>query len=297
MRPVIRRLAFPLAALLALAACGKADPPPGFEGPPSPVLFEVSSPDGVIEGWMFGTIHSLPDGVAWETGALEGVLARADLLVVEVRNLDDASALREAFTERAYTAGQPPLAEKVPAAMRGDLLTILAEHDLAVDAFAGMETWAAALTLAQYAETGEAANGVDRALLARVPRENVLELEGAARQLDVFDGLPEAEQRDLLAAVVADMTRHDADPMRHATDWYAGRIDHLADPATSAILADPELREALYAGRNREWAQRLAALLEGEPRPLVAVGSAHLAGEDGLPALLAARGYTMRRIQ
>ncbi len=294
---MIRRLAFPLAALLALAACGKADPPPGFEGRPSPALFEVSSPDGAVEGWMFGTIHSLPDGVAWETEALEGVLARADLLVVEVRDLDDASGLREAFAERAYTAGQPPLAVKVPAPMRGDLFAVLAEHDLAASAFAGMETWAAALTLAQYAATGEAANGVDRALLARVSREKVVELEGAARQLDVFDGLPEAEQRDLLEAVIADMTREGEDPMRHATDWYAGRIDHLANPATSAILADPELREALYARRNREWTERLAALLEREPRPLIAVGSAHLAGEDGLPALLAAHGYTVRRIQ
>lgn len=246
---------------------------------------------------MFGTIHSLPHGVDWETEALERVLARADLLVVEVRDLDDASGLREVFAERAYTADQPPLAAKVPAAMRGDLFAVLAKHDITADAFAGMETWAAALTLAQYAETGEAANGVDRALLARTPREKTVELEGAARQLDVFDGLPEAEQRDLLAAVVADMARQGQDPMRHAVDWYAGRIEHLADPATSAILADAELREALYAGRNRQWAERLAALLEGEPRPLVAVGSAHLAGKDGLPALLAARGYTVRRIQ
>ena len=291
-----RSAPFALAALLALAACGKAGPPPGFEGPPSPALFEISSPGGAVEGWMFGTIHSLPDGVVWETATLEGVLDRADLLVVEVRDLDDAPALREAFTERAYTAGQPPLAAKVPADMRGDLSAVLAEHDVAGDTFAGLETWAAALTLAQYAETGEAANGADRALISRVPREKVVELEGAAHQLDVFDRLPEAEQRDLLAAVIADMARNE-NPLRHAADWYAGRIDHLADPATSAILADPELREALYAGRNREWAERLAALLEREPRPLIAVGSAHLAGDDGLPALLAARGYTVRRVQ
>lgn len=294
---MIRPTAVALVALLALAACGKADPPPGFEGPPSPALFEISSPGGAVEGWMFGTIHSLPDGVAWETAALEGVLDRADLLVVEVRDLDDAPALRKAFTERAYTAGQPPLTEKVPAEARDDLSAVLAEHDVAADTFAGLETWAAALTLAQYAETGEAANGADRALISRVPREKVVELEGAARQLEVFDRLPEAEQRDLLAAVIADMARKDEDPLRHAADWYAGRIDHLADPATSAILGDPELRETLYAGRNREWVERLAALLEREPRPLIAVGSAHLAGEDGLPALLAARGYTVRRIQ
>ncbi|RXZ66174.1 TraB/GumN family protein [Pelagerythrobacter rhizovicinus] len=293
----MRGVALALAAPLALAACGTADPPPGFDGPPSPALFEISSPDGAVEGWMFGTIHSLPDGVAWQTEALDGALARADLLVVEVRDLDDPAALYEVFAARAYAAGEPPLPAKLPAALRRDLFAILAEHDVTADAFAGMETWAAALTLAQHAETGDAANGVDRALLARVPRENVVELEGAARQLDVFDRLPEAEQRDLLAAVVADMVRHGDDPARHARAWYEGRIDHLADPATSAILADPELREALYAGRNRDWAVRLTELLADDPRPFVAVGSAHLAGEDGLPALLAARGYTVRRIQ
>lgn len=294
---MIRGILPALAALIALAGCGKADPPPGFEGPPAPALFEISSPGGAVEGWMFGTIHSLPDGVAWETEALAEVLARTDLLIVEVRDLDDTAALREAFADRAYMAGQPPLAAKVPAAAREDLFALLAEHGVTTDAFAGMETWAAALTLAQYAETGDAANGVDRALLGGFPRAQVVELEGAARQLDVFDRLPEGEQRDLLAAVIADMARNRQEATRHAADWYKGRIEHLADPATSAILRDPELRQALYAGRNRDWAAKLAVLLERAPRPLVAVGSAHLAGEEGLPALLAARGYGVRRIQ
>lgn len=291
------RLAFALAALLALAACGKADPPPGFAGEPSPALFEVSSADGAVEGWLFGTIHSLPDGVDWRTAAFDRALEGADLLVVEVRDLDDAAALRKAFANRAYRGGEPPLAARVAPDRRQALFAILSEHDLTADTFAGMETWAAALTLAQYAETGEAANGVDRALLREVPARRIVELEGAERQLDAFDRLPEAEQRDLLAAVIDDMARTREDPGKHAADWYRGRIDHLADPATSAMLADPELREALYAARNRTWTDRLATMLAGDRRPLVAVGAAHLAGDDGLPALLAARGYTVRRIQ
>lgn len=294
---MIRRTALALVAALALAACGESRPPPAFAGPPSPALFEISSPDGAVEGWLFGTIHSLPDGVAWRTEALAAAIDRADLLVVEVRDLADAEALHEAFTDRAYTPGQPPLASRIAPSQRQALFAILAENDLTADTFATMETWAAALTLAQYAETGDAANGVDRALLAEVPREKIVELEGAARQLDLFDRLPETEQRDLLGAVIADMARQGDDPTRHAANWYTGRIDDLADPATSALLADPELRETLYAARNRDWTRRLDSLFEGEPRPLVAVGAAHLTGEDGLPALLAAQGYTVRRVQ
>ena len=42
---------------------------------------------------------------------------------------------------------------------------------------------------------------------------------------------------------------------------------------------------------------RIAQLLEAGQRPFVAVGTGHMIGEDGLPALLAERGYTVRRIQ
>lgn len=50
--------------------------------------------------------------------------------------------------------------------------------------------------------------------------------------------------------------------------------------------------EAILTGRNRDWVDKLTAIFP-ERRVLVAVGSGHLPGTDGLISLLRARGYTV----
>ena len=68
-----------LAGALALAGCGA----PEREWPaPSPALWEVTGADGA-RGWLFGTIHALPDGVEWRTPALDEALTQAATLVVD----------------------------------------------------------------------------------------------------------------------------------------------------------------------------------------------------------------------
>ena len=60
----------------------------------------------------------------------------------------------------------------------------------------------------------------------------------------------------------------------------------------------PALYEALLQRRNLAWADRLDAVMrQGQGTDLVVVGALHMAGDEGLPALMKARGYTVRRVQ
>jgi len=284
--------------LLALAAgCSNApDSPAEGAAPPAPLLYEIASADGSVEGWMVGTIHALPAFVRWRTPAIDMAASSADLLVVEIAQLGDGAGIARTFASLASTPGLPPLAERLPEELRPRLAALLLRGDFEPEDFAATETWAAALTLARVDAAGDPANGVDRALIAEFEDRRVRELEGAGAQLAIFDRLPEAQQRAMLAAVVRDSVAAAKDPERLQRAWLAGDARTIEASTREGVLADPGVREALLVARNRRWAAALRPLLAEAPRPLIAVGAAHLVGPDGVPALLEAQGYRVRRV-
>jgi uncharacterized protein YbaP (TraB family) len=278
-----------LAGALTLAGCGEPD----RDWPePSPALWEVTGPGGA-QGWLFGTIHSLPEGADWRTTGVDEAFARSSLLVVEVAELGQAEEAGAVFRRLSTTPGLPPLTQRVPPAERPALAAFLDRAGMDDDAFPDTETWGAALLLANAVRRSDSGNGVDRALIAEASR--IEGLESFEDQYAVFDRLPASEQAELLTGLAADAEGGFED--RRTIAWLTGDIAALERDSSAGILADPELREALQLARNRAWTERVAALLERGERPFVAVGAAHMWGEEGLPALLAAKGLKVRRVQ
>jgi uncharacterized protein YbaP (TraB family) len=296
---VWRRAAGIVGPLLLFMAAGCSDAPgmpAEAEAPPAPLLYEIASADGSVEGWMVGTIHALPASARWRTAAIDMAAKDADLLVVEIAALDDSAAIARTFSSLASTPGLPPLEQRLPADLRPRLAALMLRGNFDAGDFAATETWAAALTLARIDAAGDPANGVDRALIAEFKDRRVRELEGAAAQLAIFDRLPEPQQRAMLAAVVKGSAAAAKDPERLQRAWLAGDAATIEASTREGVLADPAVREALLVARNRRWATALGPLLAEAPRPLIAVGTAHLVGPGGLAALLEARGYRLRRI-
>jgi len=296
-RPVIRSLALLLAAALALAGC-KRDVQEEANAPaPSPILYQVSDASGAPQAWLFGTIHALPDGTKWRTRKLTDAVVQADVLLVEIANLDDNAALAKRFIEYGTTPGLPDIAERVPSEQRPALFDLIGQSDYRASDFGDIETWAAALILNPTDDPEDSKNGADRALLHDFAKRPVHELEGADRQFGIFDQLSETDQVDLLLGVIKEAALKKEDPDRLRRAWLAGDNDTLEDAMKHGILSDPELRSALLVQRNNDWVMQIDELLKAGRHPLVAVGTAHLLGQDGLVALLAAKGYSLERIQ
>lgn len=289
-----RRAAGVIASLLlGLAACADhpADGPP-----PNPLLYEIASADGTVEGWLLGTIHALPDGTEWRTAEIARVIDTADFLVVEIGTLNNDREGPAIYASLSQTRGLPPLTERLPADLHARLAEMIARGNLENIDFTGLETWAAAISLARVDATGDPANGVDRALIAGFADRPIRELEGMRGQLAIFDRLPESAQRTMLAAIVRENGRAAKDPSRLQRAWLAGDAATIEQSTREGFLADPALREVLLATRNRRWAAAIAPMLGEPPLPLIAVGTAHLVGPDGLAALLREAGYRVTRI-
>lgn len=288
-RPVLAALA--LLSWLMVTACEKPVTA-------TPALWEVTGPHGEL-GWLFGTIHRLPNNVEWRSQRIDEALAAANVLVVETADADDNARMARVFVRLATSPGHPPLDRRVKPEARRALSSLMRAGGFDNADFATTETWAAALTLANVAagNDGGRDGGVDGQLVSQAGAMPVIELEGTDIQLRIFDGLPEQDQRDLLASVVAEAETGKGTANALATYWMKGDMAAIAAETGQGMMDDTELRAALLTDRNRQWAGRIAGLLRKGHRPFVAVGAAHMAGPDGLPAALATQGWRVRRLQ
>ncbi len=294
---MIRSLLMLLFASLALAGCKQQAESKLDVAEASPILYQLSGSDGKSKAWLFGTIHALPDGTKWRTDRLQQAVKQADTLVVEIANLADNQALARTFVAYATTPGQPDLSERVSREERPALFDLIGQSSYRASDFGDIETWAAALMLSPSDDADDSKNGADRALIAEFAGRNVVELEGADKQFAIFDSLPEADQVDLLLGVIEESETRKQDPDRLRRAWLIGDATTLEAAMETGILADPELRATLLVERNRDWSGQIDALIKSGKKPLVAVGTAHLLGPDGLVRLLTAKGYSLERVQ
>lgn len=260
--------------------------------PPSPAIWEITGREGQ-QGWLFGTVHALPDDLDWRTPLLDDVMDNSGVLLVEIANLSDSNAAQSAFRAVSTTPGLPPLAQRVSLDDRPMLAEMIDRSGLSQSDLANVESWAASLLLTSTLRTNDPGEGADLALLA--DHGHAIGLESFAIQYGLFDALSEDAQIELLLSIAQEV---EEEPEEERLDaWIEGDMEKLEAETFTGFLDQPELREALLTKRNHDWLGTVARSVTLGEKPLVAVGAAHMLGKDGLPQLLVDNGFDVRRIQ
>lgn len=288
----MRRLAGAAGAILIgwLGASGQAVA--------APAMWRVS--DGDSQVFLFGTLHALKPSQPWRTPLYDAVLARAGTVWFEADlQSGDPDTIRLLVQRYGFDPDRPLSRKLAPS----DLGALARQTDLArVD---HLRPWAAALMLSMQPALAKGASvdkGADLTITraARAESKRIRAFETLEDQARMFASLPEASEVRYLTAVVRERSRGPRLrlPFKPATleeAWLSGALG----PAQIADMRseNPALYQAFLKRRNEAWAETLAAEMAGSGVELVNVGAFHLIGSDGLPALLAARGFKVERVQ
>lgn len=288
------------ALLIGLAACGAAKPPPAE--PAKVALWAITNRNtggDDVRGWLFGTVHALPRGTSWRRPVIDEAMAAADRLVLEIGEPLNSDIAGVALGRLAFTPDLPPPSVRVGPKFRGDLAKVYKALSLQDGQFKDQESWAVALQIAAIGglkQGMEPDSGVEPELRRVIGAKPVVGLETIDSQFGIFDALPPRAQTVLLEQVAHEAADNRADEADMLALWLRGDELGIAREAQTGFLADPALRAALLTRRNLDWANQIDAMLKEGARPFIAVGAAHVAGVDGLPRLLEARGWTVQRV-
>ncbi|HEY2179693.1 MAG TPA: TraB/GumN family protein [Caulobacteraceae bacterium] len=262
-----------------------------------PAVWTVRSPHATAV--IFGSIHLLPPGLDWQPPALAAALAEADELWFElpIDELTGGEAARLAQSRGLLARGDSLFNHLAP----GERTRLEAAGErlgLPARFLAPMRPWLAEVTLslAQDSQAGAVAGqGVEQQISAAAPRgARRRAFETTGEQIGFLSNASMADQVASLDETLAEITDDPDLYQRVVRTWMAGDLDGLQrDALTPLAKASPKLYRRLITDRNRRWAAILARRLEGHGDIVVVVGTGHLVGPGGLPALLRARGLTV----
>lgn len=206
-------------------------------------------------------------------------------LVLELGMLSNGDTLEKTIGKQAYA----------------DALRLAAEVEIPLAMLANTKPWLAAMTVETMILTRagfDPANGIEKHLMKMAQNnKEILGLETERQQLEMLDNLSLDAQRDMLL-----QTLTDADELEEILDeiveaWRHGDTHYMVETLLSDLAEFEELYESIVVARNRNWADQIDALLDDKDDYLIVVGTMHLVGKDGVPALLKNRGLKIQQMQ
>lgn len=264
-------------------------------------LWRVSK--GGRSSYLFGTLHVGKLDWAFPGPLLRDALAAVDTLAVEVDLTDPA--LARAMAGAAAPAASPTAA--LPDATRERLRRQFAAVCLDEKLLAGVHPMMQAITLTLLNGRWEGldagyAQEITLGTHARARALPIVSLESAAAQLELLLPSDPRELQRLLTQTLDQLEQDRVRPVlrRLAAVWEGSRLAELeryeqwCDCADTA--EDRALLQRLNDARNAPMADRIEGMHRDGKRVLVAVGSLHMTGAQGLPRLLAERGFRVERL-
>jgi len=262
------------------------------------LLWRISGKDLKKPSYLFGTMHILCTDDASLSDTLKAVIAGCDKVYFEI-NLGDMTGMLSSLKYMQMNDGQR-LSDLLSPAEYGRVKDYFAKHSAALP-FGMLERFKPMLVSGLIEEEGlgcATTDGMELQIMKelRPYHKPVDGLETLEFQAQLFDSIPYKEQAKQLVNAI-DSASENKKMSRDLADLYKKqdleKIDELSRKGDAGL---DKYMDLLLYDRNRKWARALPGLFLDQSL-LIAVGAAHLPGENGVIDLLRKEGYTVSPVK
>lgn len=271
----------------------------------SPPLWEVRSGENTV--YLFGTIHvgkadfyPLPEYV-------QSAFAASDVVALEVDPADEQAAVAAAMAAM-YT---PPdnIGNHLDAQLLAGVIEVCAGYGIPFEQIRQVKPYLLMfmLTALEYQRLGYSPEkGLENHLAQRSQSngKDIVALESMAEQMQVLDRLSPDLQTAMLQIAVDEISNDEVEGLvtEMIMAWRTGNMDKLGQVLLAEERRLPpamakEFHQRFLTERNVAMIQKIERMLLQGGKAFVAVGAMHMVGGDGIPAMLAAKGYEVRSLR
>lgn len=264
-----------------------------------PALWVVKDYDTTL--YLFGTVHLLPPDMSWLRDDVKDVFDRSGTVFFEADSGRDGQIEATVLTQSlGFYSNGIRLTDKFDRYQLRLLEAAALSSGTPLAALQNMKPWLAAeiLTLAAAEQAGlSAAISADEALKSRALRQqkNIRYLDTVESQIRASADQPGFVQEIIIMDALEGYNSLGDNLKRTADAWSIGRTNDLLQNVNKTKARSPELYQALFTDRNRQWAKTLTRYMEDSGTAFAAVGAGHLLGEDSLITYLQDAGYDVSR--
>ena len=268
----------------------------------TPPIWEVRSGGNVV--YLLGSIH-LGRSDMYPVGAVVETAYKASKVVALEADPTDQQAIAAAIADTFY---QPPesLQTNLPRPLLSRLSAVLEHQGIPLEQIQPMKPFMVAMTLAsiEYAKAGfDPSLGVDMHFAQRAKQDGkaVVELESFGSQIALMNGMSDRLQENLLEVTLDSIENGEIPSLVDAMikAWKSGDGKKLQSAVSveerklPAVLAQ-EFHRKFMRDRNFAMARKIESMLEGADVHFIAIGAAHLLGQDSVLQILSEKGYRVR---
>ncbi|QFU31025.1 TraB/GumN family protein [Brevundimonas sp. Bb-A] len=280
----------------APAAAAAAAPIQG-EGP---ALWVIKDADSTL--YLFGSVHVLRPTTGWASPRVNAAFDSASDIWFEITNPEDQAAMMPLIQQYGLSP-QTPLSSRLTPEEVAQLDVAAKTIGASAAQLDPLKPWLAALSLsvAPLVKAGyDPQSGVELALKARAQAagKRLHGFETLEKQVGMLATLPDDVQLEFLRETLKDFDEavEMLDSMVEA--WAKGDVQALDRIVVEEMKTDaPELYKVLLVDRNTDWANQIQTLLQGSGTAFIAVGAAHLTGDDSVQSILQSRGVAVETVE